>query len=169
METEWETSAQISFLNSFQGLEHLRLMIKPLSTTPTARYWESIANHADTLRRFSCHERYISPEDMEYGDPAFIQDQHLKWEPEEGREHEEGSMRRLLAGSKFECLGLCDSLANLRRQLEACTDHALEMLHIRRTSRIWLAGQEPALDLKTRMRPFIKHVESGKPIMYATD
>lgn len=52
-EINWgtEESAIAAFLQSFQGLEHLYLMIKPV--LPAERYWLSINRHLRTLKRLT--------------------------------------------------------------------------------------------------------------------
>ena len=50
-------SPLIQLLLSFQGLEDLRIMLKPKMVTE--KYWKGIYNHKSTLRRLVYHEREI--------------------------------------------------------------------------------------------------------------
>ena len=149
-----ETSSLIEFLQSFEGLEALYLMIDPCF--PTEVYWDSIATHYGTLKRFAYHERGTALGDLYalYNLRPTFRDAALRWGnspraypwlmlPRYGLnadssppEFETTDIRLhgVLAATTLDCLALCDSPAVLRKIFEPCAaQRTFKLLHVRRT------------------------------------
>lgn len=98
-----------TFLEAFEGLEELGLLIKP--GTATLYYWMSVTHHKSTLKRFVYHERLERERDN-----LFL-DNHPT--PERvgiaGHAYEEG-LGEFLVELNLDCLAVCDDLASLVSQ-----------------------------------------------------
>lgn len=153
----WNTSILLSFLQAFEGLEDLYLMIDPV--LPTELYWDSTTRHHWTLKRFLYQERITDiktyffntpPPEISYRDAA------LKWGnksraypwlmcPRGGANADSSPaefesagtpLHRILAATTLDCLALCDSPAVLRKVLEPYVSQlTFTLLHVRRTAK----------------------------------
>lgn len=91
------------FLEAFEGLEELGLLIKP--GRATSYYWSSVVHHTSTLKRFVYHERL---------DPR-IENEFLDNHPftKMLKETSEIGFEELLVKSGLDCLAICDDLVSL--------------------------------------------------------
>ena len=149
----WRTSSLVRFLQSFEGLEDLYLMIDP--RLPTEVYWNSMASHHWTLKRFLYHERGTEFTDFHFKPNKTFRDAALKWGnksraypwlmvPAYGVDADASPaefdsvgipLHGILAATTIDCLALCDSPAVLRKILEPhVTQLTLKLLHVRRTA-----------------------------------
>ena len=101
------------FLEAFEGLEELGLLIKPGMATPN--YWNSVIHHKSTLKRFVYHERRYKYHALSSREDSyeFLDDQPFTQREDRPENYSEASFGELLAWSGLECLALCDDLASL--------------------------------------------------------
>ena len=99
-----------TFLESFEGLEELGLLIKPPLATP--KYWNSILNHKSTLKYFVYHERLES----HFPRRRFVDTCPLTKRLVDEREVLGNVFEELLAKSDLECLAICGNLGSLVSQ-----------------------------------------------------
>lgn len=103
------------FLEAFEGLEELGLLIKP--GLATSYYWNSAMHHMSTLKRFIYHERrYVDHARLdrysgEYND--CLDNQPFIEQVDGTAKSLDASFGMLLARSGLECLALCDNLGSL--------------------------------------------------------
>lgn len=152
----WNTSILLSFLQAFEGLEDLYLMIDPV--LPTEVYWDSTTRHHWTLKRFLYHERGTDIGRYSHNLELKIRysDAALKWGnknraypwlmyPWGGIDADSSPaefesavtpLHSILAATTLDCLALCDSPAVLRKVLESYVSQlTFTLLHVRRTAR----------------------------------
>lgn len=180
----WSTSILPSFLQSFEGLEELYLMIGPV--IPTEVYWDSTKKHHWTMKRFLYHERdtYIERRSYNLEGNITYRDAALKWGnknraypwlmcPPEGInansspadfEPRETPLHRILAATTLNCLALCESPAVLRKVLEPYVSQlTFTLLHVRRTAR------ELPYDLLRTIEEWIRYGSHGENPYYLDD
>ena len=97
-----------TFLEAFEGLEELGLLIKP--PVATARYWNSALNHKSTLKYFVYHEG-LESHFPRYG--RFVDMCPLTKRLGGEREVLGNVFEELLAKSDLECLAICGELSSL--------------------------------------------------------
>ena len=100
-----------TFLEAFEGLEELGLLIKP--PMATSNYWNSVLNHKSTLKYFVYHERL--EHQMEYypSHNGFVDMCPLTKTLEDEREALGNAFEEILAKSDLECLAICGDLSSL--------------------------------------------------------
>ena len=130
IEADWTGSAVILFIESFQGLEDLHLLISP--ACPALRYWQAAAKHNSTLRNLAHHERTHTRDHS--GDDMYT-DLYLG-----NGHHQSGPLRtehqlQTLLDCSLDCLGYCDSSFGfqewLQRDNDGLTPFTFKLLHIR--------------------------------------
>lgn len=103
------------FLEAFEGLEELGLLIKPGMATP--KYWNSVIHHKSTLKRFVYHERCFNYDTRLSGrgdeHKEFVDNLPFTEREDSTADNIEASFGELLAWSGLECLALCDDLGSL--------------------------------------------------------
>ena len=99
-----------TFLEAFEGLKELGLLIKPPMATP--KYWNSILNHKSTLKNFVYHER-LKPH---FPKQRFVDTCPLTKRMMDEREILGTVFEELLTNSDLECLAICGELSSLVSQ-----------------------------------------------------
>lgn len=126
-EEDWGGSSLTAFLRSFNSLRQLCLSITPLGAITTEHYFESILCHAATLRGLVYHERSPPPRTLQGR-----RDKNLSLATLNSGDGSKSAMDRFMEESVLESLGCCDSLAQLRKNLELhISRQKLRLLHIR--------------------------------------
>ena len=125
-----ESSGLNAFLQSFNSLRRLYILLNPAITGSTDHYFESILCHTKTLKRVVYHEK--AAEETQ-GDGSSI-DKDLSWAGTDFKEGSAGVMPRFLQQSNLESLAICDSCSQIRLYLEShAARQTLKLLHIRRS------------------------------------
>lgn len=130
IEANWAGSALVRFLNSFEGLEDLHLLITP--ACPALTYWQAAAKHRSTLRNFAYHERVRGNREFRF------EDQYLGYGMYQYSPSCEENQLRILLSLDLDCLGYCTSSLNFYRYYQCHHDKlkplAIKLLHIRRSA-----------------------------------
>lgn len=130
IEADWTGSALVRFLNSFEGLEDLHLLINP--ACPALTYWQAAANHKSTLRNFAYHERIRGNGEF-WNEDQYLGSGEYWYSPlcKENR-------LRILLDFNLDCLGYCSSSLEFYRYYQSHHDElkpfTFKLLHIRRSA-----------------------------------
>ena len=137
-------SALIGFLESFQGLEDLYIMIELEESTPEywASYWNAILHHSSTLKRLIYHQRKYVPwwstelPEADFIDAGFAPPSNPGSEDEDPDDWNDFIYNRPLAQMQLECFGIADdvgtALVTMLDPLSA--EKNFKLLHFRRTA-----------------------------------
>ena len=139
-------SPLLSFLQSFQGLEHFHLMLRADILTPyvwSFSYWNAIQHHSSTLKSLVYHERRPTTDDerrTSNGDEFWIDKDHLvgPW-PESDAEKIHLMQNHVynsgVAQLQLQRLAIGDSHEWVWSVMEAPSDmqNNIQLLHFRRT------------------------------------
>ncbi|KAL9071319.1 MAG: hypothetical protein Q9161_004335 [Pseudevernia consocians] len=165
-------SALIGFLESFQGLEDLYIMIELKESAPEywASYWNAILHHSSTLKRLIYHQRkYVTwwstdLPDEDFIDAGFAPPSNPGSEDEDLDDWNDFIYNRPLAQMQLECFGIADdvitALVTMLDPLSA--EKNFKLLHIRRTatdpSRFQCADD---VRFEDQVRALVKHNPSS--------
>ena len=105
-EPEEDRMTVTTFLEAFEGLEELGLLIKP--GMATLFYWLSLTRHKSTLRHFIYHERLERDRDN-----VFLDHYPVSEEDHRRRIAHEAGYGQYLVKLSLDCLAVCDDLASL--------------------------------------------------------
>lgn len=138
-------SPLISFLQSFQGLEDLYIMLR--SEIPTHHwsscYWHSILHHSSTLRRLIYHERRVSYFELPHGLVQSWADNDIVWRSRDDPLEAEGMDEPIkhfyntaLAQMELECFGIadCPDMVFFVMNTSLAVAQNFKLLHFRRTA-----------------------------------
>ena len=162
-------SALIGFLESFQGLEDLYIMIELKESAPEgwASYWKAILHHSSTLKRLVYHQRKhvtwwsTGLYDSEYIDAGFTPPPSPGSEDEDPDDWNDFIYNRPLAQMNLECFGAADdirtALVTMLDPLSA--EKNFKLLHFRRTATEPQRADE--VRFEHQVRALVKHNPSS--------
>ena len=168
-------STLINFLQSFQGLEHLHLMLRAERDRPEQwiyRYWNAILHHSASLKRLIYHERRRSSTNLWDEDDNLEQwkDRKLYKFPRSSAEishsQETHIYNTALPQMCLECFGVADRVRNVLAVMTTplAMEQKFKLLHIRKTGTRFEHGDylrpedpEADFDFEDQIRALITH------------
>ena len=165
-------SPLIRFLQSFEGLVHLNLMLRTEKSYPEhwlSCYWNAILHHNLTLKRLIYHERCVQAVTLaardDWSDPTTLNiwmdkeltrfDSTSQSDAETVQFQENHFYNSGLAQMQLECFGVSDNLHAILHIMEApmAVQQNIKLLHFRRTGIDYVECEEGYESLTDRLIP----------------